>query len=184
MGRTTKEKNSNSHIRFLIRAKHTNTTIRFGREYIHQTITVSMKSDRTGRFQQLPVDSTQDPHDVVTPRRTPHNGRILINRLQELPNDERDGLDSLHFFLGAEELSFEVRLLVFDVGFLERQEGEVLLESLETEVEIIVGRRWRCRRDLGKRRRWEGRGGRNRRLKKGGTVVSSCEKQLLIISYC
>lgn len=40
---------------------------------------------------------------------------LLIYRLEELANDERYGLDPLHFFLGPKKLPSEIERLITDV---------------------------------------------------------------------
>lgn len=56
-----------------------------------------------------------------------HNGRVLVHRLQELANDQRDTLDTLHLLLSVEELLLQVLLLVLNVLLLNLQEFQLLL---------------------------------------------------------
>lgn len=51
-----------------------------------------------------------------------HDRSVLVHSLQELANDQRDALDSLHLLLGVQELFLEVLLLILDVLLLDLQE--------------------------------------------------------------
>jgi hypothetical protein len=102
---------------------------------------VTVQRNGRRRLEQLAVDGAQDPHNVVAPRRAAHNCRVLINRFQELADDEGDALDALDLFLGAEELAFEVARLVLDVVFLKGEELEVGFELGELEKKVFVGGR-------------------------------------------
>ena len=74
---------------------------------------------------QLAVDRRQNSNVVVRPRRRSNDAAVRIDHFQKLADDERDGLDALYFFLGAEELAFEGALLLADVLLLwvERRVG-------------------------------------------------------------
>lgn len=48
-----------------------------------------------------------------------HDSRVSINHFQELPNEKRDGLYSLHLLFSAKELALQVALFLFDVFFLQ-----------------------------------------------------------------
>lgn len=78
-----------------------------------------MQSYRRGRFQKFPVQSGEDPDDVVRTRRRADDASDTVDRFEELADDERDGFDPFDFFLGTEEFSTEV------VGFVE----DVLLSN-------------------------------------------------------
>lgn len=98
---------------------------------------MTVECDRATRFQQFPIDRTQDPHDVVAPRRTPNDPSLVIDRFQELSNHEWNGFDSFHFFLCSEKFTLQVEGFIFDVVFLEREEFEVGFEFGEFEVEVF-----------------------------------------------
>lgn len=147
-----REENSNSHVRPLIRTQHADARIRLRRQHIDERIRMAMQSDRATGLQQLPINRTEDPHDVIRSSRTPYDSRMLINRLEELPNDQGDGLDALDFLLRSEEFPLEVLLLVFDVFLLETEEFEVLFELFELEVEVLCRQGGEQRRFLVHRR--------------------------------
>lgn len=97
-----------------------------------------MQRDRATRFEQLPVNRTQDPDDIVAARGTAHNSRVLVDGFEKLANDEGNTLDSFHFFLGAQEFAFEIAGFVLDVVFLEFEQFEVGGELREFEKEVFI----------------------------------------------
>jgi len=46
----------------------------------------------------------------------------FVDELDELTDDERDGLDPLELFLGSDELIFQILLLILEVIFLDLEE--------------------------------------------------------------
>ena len=92
---------------------------------------MAMQRDGATRLEEFAVDGAQDSDDIVAPRRAPHDARMLINRLEELADHERDRLNPLDLLLRADELPLEVLLLVLDVLFLQGEEVEVLFELLD-----------------------------------------------------
>lgn len=125
------------HIRLLLLPQHRNRRIRLGRQNIHKRIRMTMQRHRGRRFQKLTVQRGQNPNNIVRPRRRPDNPRVLVDRLEELANHERHGLDPLYFLLRTDELAFQVGLFVFDVGFLNVQHVEVTGEFLVFDVIVF-----------------------------------------------
>ncbi|KAM1756716.1 hypothetical protein EV1_006036 [Malus domestica] len=66
-----------------------------------------------------------------------HNPVVLVDHLHEFPDDERHRLDPLDFFLGAEELTLQILLLVLDILLMDVDELELSLIGLEVAVQII-----------------------------------------------
>jgi hypothetical protein len=53
-------------------------------------------------------------------------------------NDKRDSLDTFKLLFGAELLSFEFDLVIFDVVLLNVEELEVFVELLEFVEEVLL----------------------------------------------
>ena len=58
-----------------------------------------MQRHRRGGFEQFAVDGGEDAHVVVAASGAADDRRVLVDRLQKLANDERDGLDPFHLLL-------------------------------------------------------------------------------------
>lgn len=70
--------------------------ITLGRENVYQRVRVPVQSDTSVGFQQLSVEGRKYTHIIVASGRRPNDTSVLVNHLNELTNDERHGLDSLH----------------------------------------------------------------------------------------
>lgn len=62
---------------------------------------------------------------------------MLIDGLEELPDDEGHRLDTLDLLLGPQELPLEVLLLILDVLLLQLEELEVPLEFLVLDEQVL-----------------------------------------------
>ena len=78
----------------------------------------------------LPATTYCIPDIVVAAGGGAHNPGVLVHGLQELANDEGNGLDPLHLLLGVEVFLLQVALLVLDVLLLHLQELQLLLQLL------------------------------------------------------
>lgn len=58
-----------------------------------------MQRDRRARFEQFAVDGGQDSNDVVAPCRAPNDSSVVVDRFEELANDQWHRLNALHFLL-------------------------------------------------------------------------------------
>lgn len=72
-----------------------------------------VQSYRRGRFQEFPIQSREDPDDIVGTGRRADDASDTVDGFEELADDERNGFDPFDFFLSTEEFSTEV------VGFVE-----------------------------------------------------------------
>ena len=103
----------------------------------HQGIAVLVKSHAGGWFEELPVQSGQNPHVVVGAGGGADNASVLVHGLQELADNERNRLDTFDLLLCVDVLLPEVPHLVLDVLLLHLQELQLLLELLVFNIEII-----------------------------------------------
>jgi hypothetical protein len=126
------------HIRLLVRADDGDRRVRFGREDVDEGVGVPVERDGGRGLEELAVERAEDADDVVRARRRADDARVLVDRLEELADDERDGLDALDLLRRAHELALQVRLLVLDVRLLDLEQLQVPAQLLVARVQVLL----------------------------------------------
>ena len=94
--------------------------------------------DTGGRLEFFSINGGQDSHIVIGSTGGSDKAVVFVDHFNKVPNDKRDSLDTFKLFFGAELLSFEFDLVIFDVVLLNVEELEVFVELLEFVVEVLL----------------------------------------------
>lgn len=97
-----------------------------------------MHGDTRGSLEFFPIDGGEDPDIIVGSTSGGDQPVILVNHLHEMPDYKRHRLNSFELFFGPQFFSLELDLVLFDVLFLNVEEVQVLVQLLETGIEVLL----------------------------------------------
>jgi hypothetical protein len=80
-----------------------NAAVRFGREDVHNSMTVTVQSDGSVGFKLFSIKSAQDPHIVSRPSGGVDDAIVAVDHFVELANDKGYGLNSLELLYQSVE---------------------------------------------------------------------------------